>query len=173
MHEALSNPNEQGNVLLKPEDIAPILEMAPSPEQLNRLLESLRQDTEAAEPSQAASAAVPGPAETAGVPSVSDSSERLALKTPDAVRLTSAVIRKCASDFEAIPTGQPPSKYAEIIHCVAKGVAKQFSGPGIGGFSVKVSHIPPKRMTSAESKPSPAPEQPSLFGASLPRLKVA
>lgn len=173
MHEALSNPNEQGNVLLKPEDIAPILEMAPFPEQLNHLLESLRQDTEAAEPSQAALAAVPDPAETAGVPSVSDSSERPELRTPDAVRLTSAVIQKCASDFKAIPTGQPPSKYAEIIHCVAKGVAKQLSGPGIGGFSIKVSHIPAKRMASAESGPSPDPEQPSLFSASLPSLKVA
>jgi hypothetical protein len=171
--EMLSNVDDKGKVTLGPEDIAPILEMAPSPEQLNRMLESLRQEAETAEPSQAASAAASGPAETAGASPLNPSSKRSTLRTGDVDDLPDKVIEKCAPDFEAIPTGLPPKKYASIIYGVAKKVAKQFRGPGIGGFSIKVSHIPPKHVVSAEPTPSQDKDQPSLFDMSLPGFKVA
>jgi hypothetical protein len=171
--EMLSNVDDKGKVTLGPDDIAPILEMAPSPEQLNRLLESLRQEAEAAEPSQAASAAASGPAETAGTSPVKPSSKRPTLRTGNADDLPDKIIEKCAPDFEAIPTDLPPSKCVDIIYDAAKEFAKQFRGPGIGGFSIKVSHIPPKRVVSAEPTPSQDKDQPSLFDMSLPGFKVA
>jgi len=175
MHEALSNQNEQGNVFLKPEDIAPILEIAPSPEQLNRLLESLRQEAEDAEPSQVAPAADSGSGEIADSSSVNSSPEQSPqpeLTTGDAAGLTAAVIQKCAPYFEAVLKDLPPSNYSETIRQVAKEIAKQFRGPGVGGFSVKVSHIPLKRVASPKPKPAEDNRQQSLFEMSAPNSQA-
>ena len=161
--EMLSNVDDKGKVTLSPEDIAPILEMAPSPDQLNRLLESLREEAGAAEPSQVAPAAAPGPGETVGASPVIPSSKRPTLRTDDADDLPDKIIERRAPDFEAIPTDLPPSKCVDIIYDAAKEYAKRFRGPGIGGFAIKVSHVPPKRVVSAEPTPSQDKDQPSLF----------
>lgn len=180
MHEALGNVDEHGSVLLKPEDIAPILELAPSADQLNRLLERLRFDADgeqgtATMPTKGAPTAAPGPAEGAAMPSPDPStkqSPQSAVKIDQAAELVAAMVKECAPSFEGSPSDLPPGKCTEIIYRIAKDVSKQFRGPGVGGFSIKVSHHPPKRMVSAAPKPGQDNRQPSLFEMSAPNSQA-
>lgn len=172
VHEALGNVDEHGSVLLRPEDIAPILELAPTAAELNRLLESLPDEAEAggaasAQPSQA------GPDQAGGAarPSTDPSSKPMpqpALTSGDAAGLTDAVIDKCTPEFEAVLNDLPPRNYAEVISRVARGVAKQFNRPGVGGFAIKVTHVLPKRVVGAEPAAGEGGRRQSLFQTPAP-----
>ena len=176
VHEALGKINDHGNVLLVAEDIAAILEMAPSPQQLDRLLESLGQEAEAAEPSKIASAAAPGPADTAGTPAahpLAKESPQAPLKSGDVAGLTDRLIERSVQDFEAVLGNLPPDAFADAIGTLADRVQKKFRRPDFGRISVRASHIPRKPIISPKRRPGPDPEQPSLLSASLPSFQVA
>lgn len=179
VHEALSKVNDHGNVLLKSEDIAAILKMAPSPQQLNRLVESLGQEAEAAEASKIESAAAPGPADAARTPAanpLAKESTLPVLKSGDVAGLTARLIERSAPDFEAVLGNLPPDAFADAIRALGEGVQQEFRRPDFGRISIKASHIPRKPVISPKPKspkPSPDPEQPSLLSASLPSFQVA
>ena len=174
VREMLDNVNEQGAVILKKEDIAVLRQILPAAAVLDRLVSNLP-DEEIAEPSQVASATAPGPSETANTAPANQSPDESPLpdlKSGDAALLSSRVIQQYGPALRAVAGDLPPSKRVGIIYGVARGVAMELSGPGIGGFSIKVDHIPPKREASGQPKPAEDDRQQSFFEMSAPNSQA-
>jgi hypothetical protein len=167
VHESLSQINEHGNVLLRPEDIAPILRIAPSPAELNRIVEGLSDEADTGN----ASGAAPDRDEVAetSVPNPSPKESSLpALKSGDVAGLMARLIERSFPDFEAVLGNLPPDAFADAIGTLADGFQKKFRRPGFGRIRTRTTYIPPKPLISPKLRSSPDPEQPSLFSMSAP-----
>lgn len=177
MHEALSNVDEHGNVLLKPEDIAPILRMAPSSAKLNRIVEGLPDETEVqVDNSGIASGAAPDPNETAGAslpnPSLKESPLK-PLKPGDVPALGDRLIEENLQGFETAFAVLPPDAFADGLRSFDAKIAERFRKPDGGRLSIKIQYIPakPKGLSSRVSRKRP--QNQSLFEIPTPESQIA
>jgi hypothetical protein len=158
--ELLENVNAQGNVVLKPEDVAALRGMLPPAEEVTRLVSSLP------DPGQGAASvkvSVVGSAAQA-VPSTPTDRhpEPSTLKAGDVGGLAAAFVEKCAPELDAVLGNATLDGVAAAVRSLAEVVRQKFHKPGCGRIVVQVQVIPAKPQIP--SKPSPATE-PTLWDA--------
>lgn len=170
--EMIANIDEHGRATLSPEDIELVRKMAPSADVLNRIASRVPDELggpEAPQPAPQASAEESKKIDTRR----SDlEPKRPTLKLEDMDGLSDEDIEKLMPIVEPIPAAVTGEQRAEIIYRYAKVFAKQFRDPAVGGFSIKVRHIPAKSMALAQRGLSQDDRQQSLFEMSAPNSQA-
>lgn len=158
--ELLEKANEQGTVVLTPEDVAALRGMLPRAEEVTRLVSSLPDPGQGAASVKvsavgSAAQAVPGtPTDPHPEPST--------VKAGDVGGLAAAFVQKCAPELDAVLGNATLHGVAAAVRSLAEVVRQKFHKPGCGRIVVQVRAIPAKPQIPRE--PSPATE-PSFWDA--------
>lgn len=161
VREILDKVQAGDSAVLTPEEIVMIQAMCPSTSELNRIVEALREDTEAQlDPSDADGHSDETARTRPSDPALEDPLPPL--KAGDVTGLTDRLIEQNLADFQAVFTGVRPDVFATRLHTLTATVANRFRKRGSAKIAIQV------RPISARSRRSSRRESERCQDPSLP-----